>query len=155
SGHRLRFQQWPLDDDFFAPRQAPSDCFVVFSGGDSGRDYATLFEAVRGLPVQVRLCSGGYPTPLPPNVTVLPRLPLHRFRDEVGAATVVVVPLTGEPVVSGITVIAIAKMMGKAVIASDNPIVRLHIPSQGDGGYLTQTGNPALLRTLLNGLLES
>jgi glycosyltransferase involved in cell wall biosynthesis len=155
SGRRLHFQQWPLDDRFFAPREAPADGFVVFSGGDSGRDYATLFEAVRGLPVQVRLCSAGYPTPRPPNVTVLPRLPLHRFRDEVGAATAVVVPLTGEPVVSGITVIAIAKMMGKAVIASDNPIMRLHIPSQGDGGYLTQTGNPALLRTLLNGLLES
>ena len=124
SGHRLRFQQWPLDDHFFAPRDAPADGFVVFSGGDSGRDYATLFEAVRGLPVQVRLCTAGHPMPLPPNVTLLPRLPLHRFRDEVGAATAVVLPLTGDPVVSGITVIAIAKMMGKAVIASDNPMWR-------------------------------
>ncbi len=157
TAERLHMQQWPLDDEFFAPQPdaAPKDAFVIFSGGDSGRDYATLFEAIRGLPVELRLCAGRYPTPLPPNVTLLPRLPLHRFRDEVARSSAVVVPLTGEPAVSGITVIAMAKMMGKPVIASDNRIVRLHIPSQGEGGYLTQKGNAALLRMLLVGLMES
>jgi len=77
------------------------------------------------------------------------------LRDEIARATVVVVPVTGEPVVSGITVIAMAKMMGKPVIASDNRVVRMHIRSQGDGGYLTQTGNVVLLRALLNVLIES
>jgi hypothetical protein len=154
---RLHLQQWPLDDAFFAPQPdaASKDTFVIFSGGDSGRDYATLFAAIRDLPVQLRLCAASYPTPVPPNVTILPRLPLHRFRDEVARATVVVLPLTGKPPVSGITVIAMAKMMGKPVIASDNRVVRIHIPSQGDGGYLSQAGNPALLHSLLAGLIES
>ena len=154
---RIHLQQWPLDDAFFAPQPdaASKDAFVIFSGGDSGRDYATLFEAIHDLPVQLRLCAGNYPTPVPANVTILPRLPLHRFRDEIARATVVVVPLTGHPLVSGITVIAMAKMMGKPVIASDNAVARIHVRSQGDGGYLTQTGNAALLRTLLIGLMES
>jgi len=157
SGARIHVQKWPLDDEFFAPQPdaAPTEGLTLFSGGDSGRDYATLFEAIRGMPVQLRLCAGNYPTPVPPNVTVLPRLPLYRFRDEVARAAVVVVPVTGQPVVSGITVIAMAKMLGKPVIAADNRVVRLHIQSQGDGGYLTQTGNPVLLRWLLRLLIES
>jgi glycosyltransferase involved in cell wall biosynthesis len=154
---RLHVQQWPLDDDFFAPQPdaAPKDAFVVFTGGDSGRDYGTLFEAIGGLPIQLRLCARNYPTPVPANVTILPRLALHQFRDEVARATLVVVPLTGEPPASGITVIAMAKMLGKPVVASDNRVVRLQIRSQGEGGYLTQTGNAALLRSLLTGLIAS
>ena len=149
SGH------WTMRSLRHSPTPSPTDAAVVFSGGDSGRDYATLFEAIRGLPVQLRLCAGTYPTPVPPNVTVLPRLALHQFRDEVARATVVVVPLTGQPPVSGITVIAMAKMMGKPVIASDNPVVRMHIPSHGDGGYLTPIGDAASLRALLTQLIES
>jgi glycosyltransferase involved in cell wall biosynthesis len=105
--------------------------------------------------VQLRLCAGNYPKPIPANVTILPRLPLHAFRDEVARASVVVVPLTGSPPVSGITVIAMAKMMGKPVIASDNRVVRIQIRSQGEGGYLAQVGNPVLMRSLLTALMES
>ncbi len=155
--HHLHFQQWPLDDAFFAPRASgtPAKDFVLFSGGDSGRDYGTLFAAIEDLPVQLRLCANQYPSRVPKNVTILPRLPLHRFRDEIAGASLVVVPLTGHPPVSGITVVAMAKMLGKAVIASDNAIVRLQIPSQGNGGYLAQAGNPTLLRTLIRALLDS
>ncbi len=153
----LHLQLWPLDDEFFAPQPeaAPADGFTIFSGGDSGRDYATLFEAIRGLPVQLRLCASNYPAPVPPNVTVLPRLLLYQFRDEVARATAVVVPLAGHPPVCGITVIAMAKMLGKAVIASDNPVVRMHIRSHGDGGYLAPLHDAAALRALLVRLVES
>ncbi len=156
SEHNIRLQKWPLDEQFFsAAETAASDELVLFSGGDSGRDHATLFEAIRDLPVQLRLCASNVPQPVPANVTLLPRLPLHRFRDEMARAHLVVVPLTGEPLVSGITVIAMAKMMGKPVVVSDNAVVRIHVPAQGDGGYLTQTGNPTMLRLLLRGLIET
>ena len=154
---RIHLQKWPLDDIFFAPRPDTMrrDGFVVFSGGDSGRDYATLFAAIEGLPVQLRLCASNYPRPVPPNVTILPRLALYQFRDEMARATAVVVPLTLEPPVSGITVTAIAKMLGKPLIATENPVVRMHIPEHGDGGYLTRAGDAAMLRTLLLQLIES
>ncbi len=153
----IHLQLWPLDETFFAPQSASATTngFVIFSGGDSGRDYATLFEAIRGLPVQLRLCASNYPAPVPPNVTVLPRLLLYQFRDEVARATAVVVPLAGHPPVCGITVIAMAKMLGKAVIASDNPVVRMHIRSHGDGGYLAPLHDAAALRALLVRLVES
>jgi glycosyltransferase involved in cell wall biosynthesis len=154
---RIHLQQWPLDDDFFSPQPdaARTDAFVVFTGGDSGRDYATLFVAIRDLPIQVRLCAHRYPMPLPPNVRILPRLPLHQFRDEIARATVVIVPLTGEPPVSGVSVVAMAKMMGKPVIASDNAVIRMHIRSHDAGGYLTPAGDVAMLRALLNRLIGS
>jgi hypothetical protein len=133
---RLHLQPWPMDEAFFAPQPDAADTgkLIAFSGGDTGRDYATLFEAVRDLPLELRLCAGRYPRPVPPNVTILPRLRLHEFRDQMAQAAVVVVPLTGQPPVSGITVIAMAKMMGKPIIASDNPLIRMHIPSHGEGG---------------------
>lgn len=155
--HRIHYQKWPVDDDFFAPKpeMSPKDRFVLFTGGDSGRDYQTLFDAIADLPVELRLCANNYPKPVPPNCTLLPRLRLHEFRDEVARSSAVVVPLSGTPLVSGITVIAMAKMMGKPVISTDNWATRLHIPSQGDGGYLTQQGNAALLRLMIKGLMES
>ncbi|MBI3782472.1 MAG: hypothetical protein HY270_03625 [Deltaproteobacteria bacterium] len=153
----LHLQPWPLDEAFFAPRPATElkDRFVIFSGGDSGRDYGTLFAAMSDLPIELRLCANRYPQPLPPNVTLLPRLPLHRFRDEVAQAAAVVVPITGHPPVSGITVVAMAKMMGKPVIASDNEVVRMHISSSGHGGLLAEVGNVASLRSLLTRVIQS
>ncbi len=153
----IHLQPWPLDDVFFAPQPAAAreDAFVIFSGGDSGRDYATLFEAIEGLPVQLRLCAHKTPTPVPANVTILPRLFLHEFRDEIARATAVVVPLTGSPPVSGITVIAMAQMMGRPVIASDNPVVRMHIPSHGSTGYLTPLRDAATLHAQLCRLIDS
>lgn len=154
---KIHLQKWPLDDAFFAPRReaATDDTFVVFTGGDSGRDYATLFAAVGDLPLRVHLCAGSHPTPVPPNVVILPRLRLHQFRDEMARAAVTVVPLTREPPVSGITVVAMAMMMGKPVIASDTPVVRMHIRAAGDGGHLAPVGDADALRALLIRLMES
>src|SRR5207237_1668375 len=89
----------PLDDADFAPRRdsVPPRRLPVFSGGDSGRDYAALFDAIRDLPIELRLCAGNLPQPVPPNVTVLPRLRLHQFRDEIARAAIVRVPLTRQP----------------------------------------------------------
>jgi hypothetical protein len=146
---------WPLDDDFFAPAaEEQSGEFTIFSGGDSGRDYASLFEAVRGLPVRVRLATGSSPSPVPESVTILPRLHLFEFRDEVRRASAVVVPLTGSPPVSGITVLAMARMAGRPVIATDLAAVRLHIPSTGDGGWLVPARDAGALRFLIDRLIR-
>ncbi|MEO8603962.1 MAG: glycosyltransferase [bacterium] len=153
----IHLQPWPMDDAFFAPQPRPAasgDC-VVFSGGDSGRDYATLFAAIDGLPLQLRLCANRTPTPLPPNVTILPRLALHQFRDEMARADIVVVPLSGQPPVSGITVIAMAKMLARPVIASESAVVRMHIRWQGDGGLLCPMGDAPALRAQLATLLRA
>jgi len=152
----IHLQKWPLDDDYFAPQPTAPAAVppVLFSGGDSGRDYATLFAAVQGLPLQLRLCAERPPAPRPDNVTVLPRLALHQFRDEVARASAVVVPLSGQPPVSGITVIAMARMMQRPVIATENAVVRMHIRWQGDGGFLTPPGDARALRARLERLLR-
>ena len=153
----IHLQPWPMDDDFFAapPRRAAHGECVLFSGGDSGRDYAALFSAIDGLPLQLRLCANRYPTPLPANVTILPRLALHQFRDEMAQADITVVPLSGQPPVSGITVIAMARMLARPVVASESAVVRMHIRWPGDGGLLCPIGDAAALRAQLLKLVQS
>ena len=154
---RIHLQPWPMDDAFFAPQAdvGRGDRFVVFTGGDSGRDYATLCAAVDGLPLELRICAARPPERLPSNATLLPRLALHQFRDEVARAAVVAVPLTGAPPVSGITVIAMARMLARPVIATDSPVVRMHVPRADAGAYLVPRGDAPALRTQLCRLLEA
>ncbi len=152
-GSSIHLPRWPLDDDFFAPRPSDTaDAFTIFSGGDSGRDYESLFEAVRGLPVRVRLATGSPPGTVPENVTILPRLLFHEFRDEVARASAIVVPLTGHPPVSGITVVSMARMMGKPLIATDTFMVREHVRRNGLGGYLVRRGDRPGLRAAIERL---
>jgi glycosyltransferase involved in cell wall biosynthesis len=48
-----------------------------------------------------------------------------------------------------------ARMLGKPVIASDNPVVRMHIPASGQGGSLVPIGDAAALRAELERLIRS
>ena len=145
-----------MDEAFFGP--IPTDPprpsrITIFSGGDTGRDYNILFEAVNDLPVTVRLAASAPATAIPLNVELLPRLRLHEFRNEMARADIVVVPLIGEPEVAGVTVVAMARMLGKPVIATDLPVSHLHITSPGDDGLLVPKRDARALRAAIQSLL--
>jgi glycosyltransferase involved in cell wall biosynthesis len=116
------------DERFWRPQPAvaQADPSVICAVGLEFRDYATLVEAVRDVPVDVRIGAAstwshhsafaGSPN-LPPNVVVASYqyLPL---RELYAAARFVVVPLREGDNQAGITVILEAMAMGKAVVVS-------------------------------------
>jgi glycosyltransferase involved in cell wall biosynthesis len=116
------------DQHFWQPRpgEAPSDPPMICSVGLEFRDYATLVDAARELPVHVCIAAAsswshhsafaGSPE-LPPNVAVAS----YRYaplRELYAASRFVVVPLRQVDNQAGITVILEAMAMGKAVIVT-------------------------------------
>ena len=68
-------QPWPIDLDFFRSPATPQSG-RVFAGGDNGRDWPLLVEAVRDLPLEVHLVTSQAPAALPPNIQLDTRLTL-------------------------------------------------------------------------------
>jgi glycosyltransferase involved in cell wall biosynthesis len=75
-----------------------------------------------------------------------------QLRDLYASASIVVVPLRPSDHPSGITSLFEAMAMGKAIIASDVPMVREFITA-GETGLIVPVGDPAALRDTINFLL--
>jgi glycosyltransferase involved in cell wall biosynthesis len=127
---RVALLPYFADTRFWRPDAAPAtsgnESPMICAVGLEFRDYTTLVEAVRALPVRVVIAAAsawshhsafaGAPA-LPPNVTVA-SYRYEPLRDLYAAARFVVVPLREVDNQAGITVILEAMAMGKAVIVS-------------------------------------
>lgn len=120
----------------------------VFSGGYTNRDYATLFEAVRGLPYRVIVCVGSRSrvgSTIPANVEVFENLCEDAFNSLMAGSAFVVVPLKdGLLEAGGRQVFQNAMTMGKAVIVTDTSAT--DYIKDGVTGLLIPSGNPKQLR---------
>jgi len=103
------------------------DTALIASAGAANRDYGTLAEAVRDLPVAVSIAadstwvapeSAGGNGDWPPNVEARSYGTYGHLRDLYGRAAFVVVPLHPARHACGYAVIAEAMAMGRAVIAT-------------------------------------
>lgn len=123
-----------VDQQFWRPMDLPPD--RICSAGDSKRDYATLIEAIRDLPLPCRIATQVRPSHLngrgdweftsnslagaaglPENVVIAPAS-VSELREIYARSHFVVVPLLPSFRDHGITTIAEAMAMGKAVICS-------------------------------------
>jgi hypothetical protein len=150
-----------VDTAYFAPGP-PGEPVLVASAGAANRDYATLIEAVRGLPVEVRIAADSTWMPPPPpgaepgakNVTLGSYGTYARLRALYGAASFVVVPLHPAGHACGYAVIGEALAMGRAVIAT-----RTAVPPDflrvGEGGVFVAAHDVAGLRACIAGLLAN
>lgn len=120
-----------VDTDFFDPIKASSKTGppYVLSVGAEMRDYDLLFEAVRGLPLNlvVKASSawmiGGRQqlTVVPENVKVVTeRIPYVELRDLYAGAALVVTSLLETPQAAGITTILEGMAMGKCIVATQS-----------------------------------
>jgi glycosyltransferase involved in cell wall biosynthesis len=165
-----RVYQWPwaVDESFFVRDQSrikgrcpfprtPTPRLRLFSGGNSGRDYKTLFEAVAGLPVEVRIATNLQFESVPENVTILGRIFLHEFRDEVRHSDLVVLPLGsrggGGIGAVGITVVALAFALEKTVMCTDSTFINAYI-EHGETGILVPPFQPDAMRTAIQELID-
>jgi len=117
-----------------------SDQGYIFSGGNTRRDFATLIEAVRGLPYPLRIVTmenkvirehGSFvdESQLPPNIQVVRHDGSDTFVDHIAGARLVVLPVKKENIsASGIGVYIASMALGKCVIISSGPAVDGVIP---------------------------
>jgi len=154
---RIRYVLYAADERFFTPEGQPTD-YVFSAGGIAGRDYPTLFQAVTGLPVQVKIAASGraygpgawrnLPS-IPPNVKMLSPMDYTGMRDTYRRCSLVVVPLSGERRdAAGCSIVLEGMCCGKTVIASRTRGMEDYIRS-GRTGLLVPPGDPGEMRTAI------
>jgi hypothetical protein len=146
SGHA-----WPIDLEFFRSR-VTSETGRLFAGGDNGRDWALLMQAIRDLPIAVHLATAHAPAEHPPNVRIDRRLPLWRFRDAIAAASIMALPLL-PGVYAGMTVLPMAMALGVPVVATHTPWIEQYV-TNGEEAVLVPPGDVAAFRAAIARLLE-
>jgi len=148
-----------VDTAFYDPDRAmpPEQRPYLLSMGIEMRNYPLLFEAVRGLDVQLVVKASSawmtrsrYPIgPVPPNVRVLTEHISHTsLRDLYAGASLVILPLIDSPQAAGITSILEAMAMEKCVIATRSrglPDALVH----GSTGVIVEPSERALARAIL------
>lgn len=159
---RLRTVRYAVDDQFYTPNGSSGE--YIFTSGIANRDYATFFEAVRDLPVKVKVAAGGRfycprsraPLPeVPDNVELVPRTDNAGMRELHRNAAVVVASLQPDRNdAAGCTVILEGMCCGRAVVASGTLGMRDYI-RQSETGLLVEPGNPVAMRKAIMELMAS
>lgn len=129
----------------------------IYSGGSSLRDYKTLFEAVKGLDIQVKVVTNQDfgKEPVPPNVHIIRNSEtVSEFYTPCARARLSVFPIESGYIRSaGQGSYLGAMFLGKAVIVSDTAGVR-DIIDDGVNGLVVPPDNPLLLREKIATLWE-
>ncbi len=167
---KLHHAPQPVDERFWQPVDAPSPD-VICAVGSEARDYATFLEAVRGVDVRTELAVGTTvftsgdvrsdiaPSlrPLanaPPNVTIHQQLSPPQLRDVYARSRFVQVPLADVDFDAGVTCIAEAMAMGKAVVVTRTR-GQVDLVREGETGLYVPPGDPRALRGAIEHLLAN
>jgi len=158
-----------VDTEFFDPSVAPvADAGIetltqhpyIVSAGLERRDYGTLIEAVRDLPVNLVIGAGSpwshssfEAGRLPANVHVSSFSPTQ-MRELYRAAAVVAVPVMPTLRACGMNVVLEGWAMGRAVVATRTSGLLDYIVD-GDNGLLVPPYDVEAMRTVLRRLLDS
>lgn len=158
---RVHLVSYGVDTTFWAPADDDESRLIV-SPGREHRDHVTLAEAVAKLDAHVFVTDGSshspaahrrVPTTWPENVE-RGSLPLAELRALYGRAAVVVVPLVETDFPAGITVIAEAMSMGKAVVATGTTGLQGAVADPG-ALITVPAADPEAMRSAVQQLLDA
>jgi glycosyltransferase involved in cell wall biosynthesis len=152
---REKFRFHPFHTDIVRPRLIERRDGYILSAGKTGRDYATLAEAVRGLDYKVVVVSDAYSARgirFPENVDLYCDIPYKQYRELLYGCDFVVVPLQKLVKSTGQVALLEAMSVGKPVIATDTVGTIDYIDS-GRNGLLVPAGDPPALRAAIEQLL--
>jgi glycosyltransferase involved in cell wall biosynthesis len=147
---RLDFVPFGVDHELFSPVDVPEDGSVLAVGRDRGRDWATLFDAVRGSDLRVRLASRREDVAglvVPTNVELLGFVDPAEYRQLVAQSSVVVVATHARVYPTGQTVALEAMSMGKCCVITDTPAMRDYV--DGEHALLVPPHDALALRRAL------
>ncbi len=157
---------WPSDQFMFIPYKAnhSRDAAVpmpvgdyIFSGGNSERDYKTLFEAVRGLSIPVIVSTTKQAATrglaVPENVILVCAEKVAFERLMAGARIMTLCIKKGIPRGAGETTILNAMWHGKPVVAADDVSASEYI-KEGIDGFIVPAGDAAQMRRCILELWE-
>jgi glycosyltransferase involved in cell wall biosynthesis len=140
---------YAVDETFYHPRFNRNPSYVLSVGEDDARDYATVVEAVRTISTRVILKTRRS-IDIPPEAATRIRreaafLSAVQLRDLYAGASLFVLPLKLSYNPSGITSLFEAMAMGKAIVASDVPMVR-ELVTHGVSALLVPVGDVQAMR---------
>ena len=156
---KLELVLHPADHRFWAPNgNGPAD--TICSAGMEQRDYETLVEAVRGLPVRLVIAAAspwakkrrGHPINLPHNVTQT-RLTPAELRDLYRTSRLVAVPVRDVDFQAGSLVMYEAMACGRPVIATRSR-GQEDILKAGETGLYVAPGDADGMRAAISTLLD-
>ena len=155
--HKLHFTPYKYNSENYLERMETAEGDFVYSGGDSIRDYPTLFEAVRPLPVRVRILTHQtFPDgSVPRNVEIVENSDTaEEFYEPLARSMFAVIPILDDHLrSSGQGTYLGAMVLGKAVIVSDTPGAR-DLIQDGTTGLLYRPGDALDLRSAMERLLS-
>ncbi|HEV2069994.1 MAG TPA: glycosyltransferase family 4 protein [Acidimicrobiales bacterium] len=158
---RVRFVHAAVDHRFYAPRGGAEEGYVL-SVGQAGRDFGTLFAAVRrtSTPTVVVGTSVWMPgedpalSSVPTNVTLRRRLSYVGLRELYEKASVVVVSLKpGLGWAAGVTAVLEAMAMRKPLIVSSTPGIAEYV-THGANALVVPPGDRPALEAAITTLLS-
>jgi hypothetical protein len=139
----LPYKSWASEHSTFMEVEGN----FIFSGGDSRRDYRTLFDAVRGTGISTIVAARRDATDcdLPPEVTFVRAEPPHFHRLMATCRFVVICMKQNLVRGAGEGTICDAMWLGKPVIVADDLTAQEHVV-EGVTGYVVPAGNVQALR---------
>jgi glycosyltransferase involved in cell wall biosynthesis len=158
---KLHLLPQPVDELFWRPSPTVATNLIC-SVGSTGRDYETLFSAITGLDVPLRIAvgrgdlrdpglEGRLKGRLPSNATIQHLHPAE-LRDLYASARFVVMPLEDVESDAGVTALTEAMAMGKAVIVTRTR-GQIDVIEDGEQGIYVPPGDPRALRRAIDYLL--
>lgn len=130
----------------------------LFTGGHNDRDYPTLFQAVKGLPIRLRVAADKTQFQnrgVPENVDILGSLGKDDFYTQLAQSKAVVLSVSYNSLrYSGVITYVEAMRLGKAVIVNDTIGAKSYITHR-EHGLLVPNADPVALQDAIVELLES
>jgi len=151
-----RFRFLHFHTNITEPRMIRRPEGYLLSAGRTGRDFQTLAEAVRGLPVEVVLISDQQSidgVSIPENTRLLINIPRREYLELIENSRFVVVPLHRRVKSTGQVAILEAMALGKPVIATDTVGTTDYIKHRKTG-LLVPPADPVALREAILELIE-